>query len=88
MQINFIPQRFYTPQAFKGRNTIERIENINHDYKVKSDYLSELKDEIRLSGGEFRRLNRNLERQREAEINYIAGEDFETGDDFLERLTY
>ena len=97
MQVNFTPIRFNTQYnstikpAFKGKDNVDtftKIETINHDYKVKHDYLSELKDEMRLSGMTYKKLDKELERKRVAEISYIAGEDYEDDDDFIEKMTY
>jgi len=94
MQVNFMLVRFNTPVAkpvFKGHDdvdTFSKIQTVDHDYKVKSDYLSELKHDMYLSGASYKQLSKELERKRIAEINYITCEDYEDDDDFIERMTY
>jgi hypothetical protein len=104
MKVNLITQRYYPNNIQFGnqprvRDNLSRttypdigeaIREINHDYDVKSDYLSELSSEINLSPMSHKTQQYKLQLKRDMMIAQLVGEDYndEAGDDFLERLTY
>lgn len=105
MKVNFITQRYYPNnvqfgnQSMRERSNLARstspdigkvIQEINHDYDVESNYLSELSSEIKLSPMAHKAQQYKLQVKRDLMIARLIGEDWDgdAADEFLERLTY
>ena len=105
MKVNFTTQRYYPNnvqfgnQSMRERSNLARtsypdmgevIREINHDYDIKSGYLSELSSEINLSPMAHKTQQYKLQLKRDMMIAQLVGEDYsgEEAEDFLEKLTY
>ena len=106
MKVNFVTQRYYPnnnvqfgqarqrEQEKLSRSTCpdlgEVIKEINHDFDVKSSYLSEIARDVRMSPVSYQNHKHKLQAHRDMMIAKLVGEDYnyEEAEDFIERLTY
>lgn len=95
MKINFTPIK-YNSTSFGNRmncnlhdnSVVNQINDINHEYDIKSSYLSYLTEEIGLPKYIHDRQQDQLKLNRNEQINFIIQEDLDDEDNILERLTY
>ena len=104
MKVNFVTQRYYPSNVQFGNQLRERtnhsrstypdmgevIREINHDYDVKSSYLSEIAQEVGMSSITYQSHKHGLQADRDRKIAQLVGEDYdeEEAEAFLDRLTY
>jgi len=104
MKINFVTQRYYPNIQFGQFNARKRAEDsrssypdlgeaireINHDYDVRSQVLSEISDDVKLSPMAKSKHQHRLQAHRDYMIAQLVGEDYDgsEAEDFIERMTY
>ena len=104
MKVNFVTQRYYPGNVQFGNQLRERtnlsrstypdmgevIREINHDYDIKSSYLSDIAREVGMSSMTYQSHKHGLQADRDRKIAQLVGEDYndDEAEDFIERLTY